>query len=161
MTNVSNRYFKRQQLDYPQSDTPRSSRKFVKAMKHLHVRPQEPPPLFFAHNNVPEPPLRPVGLHIPTQPLPLARQPALAKNPYAKYLLPLQDTIPPHTEFNRKFLDLLKQIFIYDPKKRITAHQALQHEWFREHFEDDGTEAEKIRIERERADRIRRAQGGR
>ncbi|KAG9873677.1 dual specificity tyrosine-phosphorylation-regulated kinase 3, partial [Aureobasidium melanogenum] len=87
-------YFRRQQLDYPQSDTPRSSRKFVKAMKPLH------------------------------------------------------EIIPAHNEFNRKFLDLLKKIFVYDPKKRITAHQALQHDWFKEHYEDDGTEAEKIKIER-------------
>ncbi|CAC9891161.1 unnamed protein product [Aureobasidium pullulans] len=72
----------RQILDYPQSDTPRSSRKFVKAMKPLH------------------------------------------------------------------------KIFVYDPKKRITAHQALQHEWFKEHYEDDGTEAEKIKIERQRAARL-------
>ncbi|KAH0063869.1 dual specificity tyrosine-phosphorylation-regulated kinase 3, partial [Aureobasidium melanogenum] len=92
-------YFRRQQLDYPQSDTPRSSRKFVKAMKPLH------------------------------------------------------EIIPAHNEFNRKFLDLLKKIFVYDPKKRITAHQALQHDWFKEHYEDDGTEAEKIKIERQRAAR--------
>ncbi|CAD0086084.1 unnamed protein product [Aureobasidium mustum] len=93
-------YFRRQQLDYPQSDTPRSSRKFVKAMKPLH------------------------------------------------------EIIPAHNEFNRKFLDLLKKIFVYDPKKRITAHQALQHDWFKEHYEDDGTEAEKIKIERQRAARV-------
>jgi len=48
------------------------------------------------------------------------------------------------------FLDLLRRIFVYDPKKRITALQALQHPWFKEHFEDDGTEAQKIRNEREK-----------
>lgn len=85
------------------------------------------------------------------------RKPELKPNTYAQYLPPLQETILPHTEFNRKFLDLLKKIFVYDPKKRITAHQALQHDWFKEHFEDDGTEAEKIRVERERADKLRRA----
>ena len=31
------RYFKRQVLDYPHADTPKSSRKFVKAMKRLPV----------------------------------------------------------------------------------------------------------------------------
>jgi dual-specificity kinase len=44
---------------------------------------------------------------------------------------------------------LLKKIFLYDPKQRITAHEALQHPWFRESMVDDGTEAAKIRIQRE------------
>jgi len=61
-----------------------------------------------------------------------------------------QEIIPDQTQFNRQFLDLLRRIFVYDPKKRITAKEALQHPWFREHFEDDGTEAVKIRIEREK-----------
>jgi len=45
---------------------------------------------------------------------------------------------------------LLKRIFIYDPKRRITAKEALNHPWFTEKFEDDGTEAAKIKVERER-----------
>ncbi|PSK51814.1 hypothetical protein B9Z65_3081 [Elsinoe australis] len=89
-------FFKRLSLAYPQEDTPRSSRKFVKAMKKLH------------------------------------------------------EIIPSHNAFNKQFLDLLRRIFVYDPKKRITAKEALRHPWFTEHFEDDGTEAEKIRIQRER-----------
>ena len=47
------------------------------------------------------------------------------------------------------FLDLLRKIFVYDPAERITAKQALDHEWFRELANtDDGTEAAKIRRER-------------
>jgi dual-specificity kinase len=47
-------------------------------------------------------------------------------------------------------LDLLKKIFVYDPADRITAKQALQHAWFKEVAgPDDGTEASKIRIQRE------------
>jgi len=45
---------------------------------------------------------------------------------------------------------LLRQIFVYDPKKRITAKEALKHQWFKETLMDDGTEAHKIRIEREK-----------
>ncbi|KAK4976566.1 serine threonine protein kinase CMGC group, partial [Elasticomyces elasticus] len=66
------------------------------------------------------------------------------------------ETIPPTTPFNRAFIDLLKKIFVYDPKRRITAKQALQHPWFREHLDDDGTEATKIRVERERGPRAGR-----
>ncbi|KAF2194423.1 dual specificity protein kinase lkh1 [Zopfia rhizophila CBS 207.26] len=94
--NTTSSYFKKDKLDYPNSETPKASRKYVKAMKKL------------------------------------------------------PETIPPHTNFNRQFLDLLKKIFVYDPKKRITAKQALQHPWFKETLLDDGTEAQKIRIEREK-----------
>ena len=45
-------------------------------------------------------------------------------------------------------LDLLRKIFVYDPKQRITAKQALQHPWFKETLVDDGTEAIRIREER-------------
>ena len=54
--------------------------------------------------------------------------------------------------FNRSFLDLLKRIFVYDPKKRITAKQALAHPWFKETLQDDGTEAYKIRMSRQQRD---------
>ena len=36
--NMLSRYFKRLKLDYPTTDTTRGSRRFVKAMKQLHVR---------------------------------------------------------------------------------------------------------------------------
>ncbi|KAF2103836.1 kinase-like protein [Rhizodiscina lignyota] len=87
-------YFKNGKLDYPNTDTPRASKKYVKAMKKLN------------------------------------------------------DTIPPHTDFNRHFLDLLRKIFVYNPAKRITAHEALKHPWFREALADDGTEAKRIRQEK-------------
>jgi dual-specificity kinase len=49
----------------------------------------------------------------------------------------------------KNFRDLLKKIFIYDPAQRITAKDALNHEWFKEMaYNDDGTEAAKIRLER-------------
>jgi len=64
--------------------------------------------------------------------------------------------MPSNTAFSRQFLDLLKKIFVYDPAHRITAKQALQHPWFREvAHPDDGTEAAKIRIERQRANQER------
>ncbi|KAF2148403.1 kinase-like protein [Myriangium duriaei CBS 260.36] len=100
--NTAAAFFKRLVLDYPQQETPKSSKRFVKAMKKLH------------------------------------------------------EIIPGHTTpFNKHFLDLLRKIFVYDPKKRITAKEALHHPWFREHFEDDGTEATKIRIEREKQEAAR------
>ena len=74
--NSAARFFKNQHLAYPFSDTPRQSRKFVRAMK------------------------------------------------------PLEEIIPPGTQFNKLFLDLLRKIFVYDPKKRITAREALKHPWF-------------------------------
>lgn len=60
-----------------------------------------------------------------------------------------QDIIPPTNRFLAQFLDLLQKIFVYDPARRITAKQALQHPWFREvAHPDDGTEARRIRIEK-------------
>lgn len=67
----------------------------------------------------------------------------------------MQEIIPSHTEFNRQFLDLLKMIFVYDPDKRITAKQALKHPWFRELLKDDGTEATKIRLDKEKKEKER------
>lgn len=55
-----------------------------------------------------------------------------------------QEFIPTNTHFHRLFLDLLQRIFVYDPKNRITAKQALQHPWFKETLIDDGTEALRI-----------------
>jgi len=47
---------------------------------------------------------------------------------------------------------------VYDPKKRITAKEALQHSWFKESLMDDGTEAHKIRLEREKKARKQQEQ---
>lgn len=62
-----------------------------------------------------------------------------------------KETIPPNNHFNEQFLDLLRRIFVYDPKKRLTAKQALAHPWFKETLQDDGTEALKIRMHKEAA----------
>lgn len=64
-------------------------------------------------------------------------------------LIRQQEIIPPNTTFNKQFLDLLRKIFVYDPRTRITAKAALKHPWFRETLTDDGTEAARIRRERE------------
>lgn len=96
--NAASKYFKRLKLDYPQPETTRASRKFVKAMKRL------------------------------------------------------DDIIPDNNKFCKNFLDLLKKIFVYDPEKRITAKEALQHQWFREiPTPDDGSEAAKIRLQKQQA----------
>ena len=54
-----------------------------------------------------------------------------------------------NSPFNKQFLDLLRRIFVYDPSRRITAKEALKHSWFKESIVDDGTEAARIRRERE------------
>ncbi|KAI2626444.1 kinase-like protein [Hypoxylon sp. NC1633] len=72
-----------------------------------------------------------------------------ASRRFVKNMKRLSDIIPASSPFLRSFLDLLQKIFVYDPAKRITARQALDHEWFREPaIPDDGTEAAKIRLER-------------
>ncbi|KAE9969503.1 hypothetical protein BLS_006302 [Venturia inaequalis] len=70
---------------------------------------------------------------------------AKASRKYVRAMKRLEDTIQPHSDFNRQFLDLLRKIFVYDPNKRITAKQALKHPWFKEALQDDGTEAARIR----------------
>jgi len=93
--NSAAKFFNRTKLDYPNNDTTRASRKYVKAMKHLH------------------------------------------------------EFIQATTPFNKQLLDLLRKIFVYDPRQRITAKQALKHPWFKESLVDDGTEALRIRDQRE------------
>ncbi|CRL26787.1 MAP Kinase Interacting Kinase [Penicillium camemberti] len=89
-SNSASKYFNRSKIDYPNTETTRASRKYVRAMKSL------------------------------------------------------TEFIPTNTPFNRSFLDLLQQIFVYDPKNRITAKEALKHPWFKETLVDDGTEAHRI-----------------
>jgi dual-specificity kinase len=73
-----------------------------------------------------------------------------------------QDIIPSNNSFCRNFLDLLHRIFVYDPADRITAKQALQHPWFKEiATPDDGTEAIKIRLQREKDREERRTNDAR
>lgn len=74
---------------------------------------------------------------------------------------PLQEIIPPTSTFQKQFLDLLRSIFLYDPKSRITAKEALQHPWFRESTIDDGSEAAKLRVDRMREKAAHAAAAGR
>jgi dual-specificity kinase len=67
-----------------------------------------------------------------------------ASRKYVKAMKQLHEFIPSNTSFNKQFLDLLRRIFVYDPKHRITAKQALKHPWFKESIIDDGTEALRI-----------------
>ena len=79
---------------------------------------------------------------------------------FVRSMKPLDEVIYPTNNFNKLFLDLLRKIFVYEPAKRITARQALKHPWFEELVEDDGTEAARIREERERGEGARQAAGG-
>ncbi|POR32811.1 Dual specificity protein kinase lkh1 [Tolypocladium paradoxum] len=70
---------------------------------------------------------------------------------FVKAMKRLNDIIPSNSDFYRDFLDLLRKMFVYDPSRRITAKQALEHPWFRDVVTpDDGTEAAKIRLDRKR-----------
>ncbi|PWY89935.1 kinase-like protein [Aspergillus heteromorphus CBS 117.55] len=100
--NQSAKYFLRNRLEYPNDQTTRASRKYVRAMK------------------------------------------------------PLPDFIPTNTKFHKLFLDLLQRIFVYDPKNRITAKEALKHPWFKESLVDDGTEALRIGEQLQRTTQQRR-----
>ncbi|KAB8297273.1 hypothetical protein EYC80_002634 [Monilinia laxa] len=73
-----------------------------------------------------------------------------ASRRFVKAMKSLDEIIKDQGRFSRNFLDLLKRIFVYDPSERITAKQALQHPWFKEAaIADDGTEATKIRLQRQ------------
>ncbi|KAK3954167.1 kinase-like domain-containing protein [Pseudoneurospora amorphoporcata] len=86
-----------------------------------------------------------------------------ASKRFVKGMKSLDEIIPArNSRFLSLFLDLLKKIFTYDPNKRITAREALQHEWFREHLPpDDGTEATRIRLEKETERQRREAEARR
>jgi len=105
--NSAAKFFTKQKLDYPNNETSKASKKYVKAMKQLH------------------------------------------------------EFIPSNTAFNKQFLDLLRKVFVYDPKQRITAKQALKHPWFKESLVDDGTEAIRIREERAAEQRLANLANGR
>ncbi|KAL4752434.1 hypothetical protein BDW72DRAFT_67845 [Aspergillus terricola var. indicus] len=67
-----------------------------------------------------------------------------ASKKYVQAMRRLTSFMPTNTKFYRLFLDLLQRIFVYDPKQRITAKDALKHPWFKEPITDDGTEALRI-----------------
>ncbi|KAL9623003.1 MAG: hypothetical protein Q9160_002721 [Pyrenula sp. 1 TL-2023] len=81
-----------------------------------------------------------------------------ASKKYVAAMRHLNEFILPNNAFNKQLLDLLRKIFVYDPKQRITAKQALKHPWFKETIVDDGTEAIKIRDRREEDERQRKRQ---
>lgn len=59
-----------------------------------------------------------------------------------------KDIIPPTNPFLSDFLDLLHKMFAFDPNNRITAREALRHNWFQQGTRDDGTEAARLHAER-------------
>ncbi|KAK2591376.1 dual specificity protein kinase kns1, partial [Conoideocrella luteorostrata] len=61
-----------------------------------------------------------------------------------KAMKKLSDVIPSTNDFLTGFLELLQKMLMFDPKKRITARQALRHPWFGEISHDDGTEAARL-----------------
>ncbi|CEJ82013.1 Putative Dual specificity protein kinase lkh1 [[Torrubiella] hemipterigena] len=72
---------------------------------------------------------------------------------FVKAMKRIEDIIPAQNAFFKNFIDLLRKIFVYDPARRITAKEALVHPFFKDPAPpDDGTEASKIRAERERRD---------
>lgn len=78
-----------------------------------------------------------------------------ASRRYVKAMKKLPDIIPNTNNFTKQFLDLLQRIFVYDPARRITAKEALDHAWFKEiAHPDDGSEAARIRAERMRMNEL-------
>lgn len=51
---------------------------------------------------------------------------------FVKNMKSLGEMLPPTSEFNNAFCDLLQRIFRYDPATRITAHEALHHPFFQQ-----------------------------
>ena len=62
----------------------------------------------------------------------------------------LEDIIQPSDSFHSNLLDLLKKVFVYDPARRITAKDALNHPWFKQLAQpNDDTEATKMTVEQD------------
>ena len=47
------------------------------------------------------------------------------------------DKLIPQNQISKECLDLIKLLLTYDPDERITASQALRHEYFRDLWEID------------------------
>ncbi|KAJ3201845.1 dual specificity protein kinase kns1 [Entophlyctis luteolus] len=54
-------------------------------------------------------------------------QTAKASKKFVKGMRPLEQIVSPRNEPTRLFCDLIKNLLVYDPSKRITAREALQH----------------------------------
>lgn len=122
----------------------------LSSFRHANILPQLLPPKSL-RSQLPQSRNRPSIPQICQEYETTRRKSSLQNTLFHQLTFPSQEIIPATTEFNRRFLDLLYRIFVYDPRKRITAKQALAHPWFSETLLDDGTEALKIRLEKERA----------
>lgn len=59
---------------------------------------------------------------------------------YVRAMKKVDEIVLHRDPFSSLFLDLLKKILVYDPDLRLSAKECLQHPWFQERIDDDGTE---------------------
>ncbi|THC88199.1 hypothetical protein EYZ11_012354 [Aspergillus tanneri] len=101
---------------------PRSSIEHLVAMEHVLGRPIDSHLIEKAKqsSNLPDNLSRYIRGYMPIPPTAMSR---VTKTEMLGHL------IPNETMFDQLFLDLLQQIFVFDPNRRITAHEALRHPW--------------------------------
>lgn len=95
--------FKSGKLDYPNAQTDKASKKFLKGMKNLEVRRDL---LSFSSSST-----------------------SLTFS-FLSFFFSLQQIIPPTNVIQSRFCNLIKQLLHFDPARRLDVKGALEHEFF-------------------------------
>lgn len=135
ISKTTQKYFVDNRLAYPNDETKRNSRKFVKALRPLRVRGTK------VCEDLTAPTMKNLAHFAPRMFLSAQLTPIclIFCSPFLSqdYVVPASSA-PECLAFAEDFADLLSRLFTYDPADRISAAEALEHNYFKYEVDEAG-----------------------